>query len=359
MLQAVRVFLRDGQGRTFPGCAPLPTFLRKEPRTFNPQQPATAFYLGLGLKNKLDTKVLDFVDTCPSIVKESLASILNPWFMGSANKSLIKKDIPRSVHETCDKLDTLGNNRHKLGSFDPTLVTPPVRPPSHVREVACRLVLVHFTSQNRPRMGLLEFSLDVRGAKEKCYAFFTLKTVVLDQRSFGDVTNLVSVSVVEDLVMNAQLMSENSKVPYVATAVWQASDGRPNREGLDLNLLTEQLREEWRKNTDVIVRKWTGVHSERHERERKVEQEAVMKRAEEALANAGVPEKVKVEEFKMDTSGPVVKEEFKEEEDLEEKPWKWEPNLVEWVGSVEKVINNNFALAVSYQRCGWDERRFS
>ena len=66
VLQAVTVFLKGSDGRILPGCAPLPTFLRKEPRSFNFKQPATAFHLGLGLKNALDMKVLEWVDGCPS-----------------------------------------------------------------------------------------------------------------------------------------------------------------------------------------------------------------------------------------------------------------------------------------------------
>ena len=54
VLQAVTVFLKASDGRILPGCAPLPTFLRKEPRSFNFKQPATAFHLGLGLKNALE-----------------------------------------------------------------------------------------------------------------------------------------------------------------------------------------------------------------------------------------------------------------------------------------------------------------
>ena len=70
-------------------------------------------------------------------------------------------------------------------------------------------------------MGVLQFDLDVRGSKEKCHAYFTLKTVIMDQRSFGDITNLVSVAAGEELIFNGFLMSENSKIPYIATAIWK------------------------------------------------------------------------------------------------------------------------------------------
>merc|ERR1719153_428473 len=123
---------------------------------------------------------------------------------------------------------------------------------------------------------------------EKCHAFFTLKTVMMEQRSFGDLTNLVNVSYYEDLVMNAQLMSENSKIPYVATAVWRSKDGKPRREGLDLTSLTEQQKEEWRRNTDSIVRKWTAVHGDRMYKEKRIEE--IKSEAPESMDTAPPPE---------------------------------------------------------------------
>merc|ERR1712107_337750 len=99
--------------------------------------------------------------------------------------------------------------------------------------------------------------------------------------------------------------SENSKIPYIATAVWRACDGKPQRPGLDLTSLTEQQKEEWRKNTDGIVAKWSTVHEARHKKEREVEQEAVMRRAQEALNRAGgEPERTR-----DDFGNPLVKKE--------------------------------------------------
>ena len=366
VLQAVTVFLKGSDGRILPGCAPLPTFLRKEPRSFNFKQPATAFHLGLGLKNALDMKVLEWVDGCPSMVKSALASILNPWFTASNSRTVIKKEIPRATQEVFSKVDKFRNSKHKLGSFDPITITPPIRPPATVSEAKAQVVLIHPTSQPKARMGVLQFELNVRGSKEKCHAYFTLKTVIMDQRSFGDISNLVSVNAGEDLVFNGFLMSENSKIPYIATAVWRACDGKPQRPGLDLTSLTEQQKEEWRKNTDGIVAKWSTVHEARHKKEREVEQEAVMRRAQEALNRAGGES----ERTRDDFGNPLVKKEEpsirgqedikQEEEEKEEEPhkWSWQPTLTEWVGTVEKVINNNFALGVSYQQCGWEEKRF-
>ena len=368
VLQAVTVFLKSSDGRILPGCAPLPTFLRKEPRSFNFKQPATAFHLGLGLKNALDMKVLEWMDTCPSMVKSALASILNPWFTAPNSRTVIKKEIPRGLPEILARVDKFGNSKHKLGSFDPVAITPPIRPPATLTEVKAKVVLIHLTSQPKPRMGVLQFDLAVRGSWEKCHAYFTLKTVIMDQRSFGDVTNLVSVAAGEELVFNGFLMSENSKIPYIATAVWKARDGRPQKEGLDLTSLTEQQKDEWRKNTDGIVAKWSTVYEAKHQKERQAEQEAVMRRAQEALSRAGGEQ----ERTRDDFGNPLVRkddpmarsqEETKmapEEEEKQDEPhiWKWETTLTEWVGTVEKVINNNFALGVSYQRCGWEERRF-
>merc|ERR1712004_266923 len=120
-------------------------------------------------------------------------------------------------------------------------------------------------------------------------------------------------------------------------------------------------KEEWRKNTDGIVAKWSTVHEARHKKEREAEQEAVMRRAQEALNRAGGEQ----ERTRDDFGNPLVKKEEpsirgQEEIKQEEEPhkWSWQPTLTEWVGTVEKVINNNFALGVSYQQCGWEEKRF-
>merc|ERR1711962_910285 len=137
--------------------------------------------------------------------------------------------------------------------------------------------------------------------------------------------------------MNAQLMSENSKIPYVATAVWRSKDGKPRREGLDLTSLTEQQKEEGRRNTDSIVRKWTAVHGDRMYKEKRIEEEEIMKRAEEALKNSGIEEKFdpgmkRDEEIKseapesMDTAPPPENEDDMKdmkEEDSNRGPWEW------------------------------------
>ena len=53
-----------------------PTFLRKEPHSFNFKQLTSAFYPALGLRNSLDTKVLEWVESCPSMAQSVLTSIL-------------------------------------------------------------------------------------------------------------------------------------------------------------------------------------------------------------------------------------------------------------------------------------------
>merc|ERR1719233_1960827 len=48
------------------------------------------------------------------------------------------------------------------------------------------------------------------------------------------------------------------------------------------------------------------------------------------------------------------------QEPFEDKPteWKWETALKEKVGTVQKVVNKNYAVGVSYLSQGWEERRF-
>merc|ERR1711963_1191483 len=107
VLQAVKVFLKSSDGKFVTGDGALPTFLRKEPKGFN-QQPATGFYMNLLLKNNLDTKVVEFVESCRDLVRNALQNFLNEWFTKSANKSVIKKEMYTKMMKATLTVDIYG-----------------------------------------------------------------------------------------------------------------------------------------------------------------------------------------------------------------------------------------------------------
>jgi hypothetical protein len=113
ILQAVKVFRKSDDGHIFTGEASLPTFLRKEPKSFNSKQPATGFYMNISLKNNLDTKVVEFVESCRDLVRSALPNFFNPWYTMSSNKSLIKKESPQTqrvvhLHGVFDSVAVVG-----------------------------------------------------------------------------------------------------------------------------------------------------------------------------------------------------------------------------------------------------------
>lgn len=365
ILQAVKVFRKSDDGQIFTGEASLPTFLRKEPKSFNAKQPATGFYMNISLKNNLDTKVVEFVESCRDLVRSALPNFFNPWYTMSSNKSLIKKEIPQKVLKNVSIVDTFGNSKHMYGEFLAASADPPTNPPQNLSNHPAKVCLIHM-DRPKPRMGLLEFQIDSGGKKVKSYAFFNLKTVQCQQKSFGDLSKLLSVNMKEEISLNASLVKSTSKIPYVATSVWKTREGPPRKQGADINMLTD----EWKKGTEAIIKIWMSRTIEMVKKADALESEETMRRAEKILAEAGGSRDRDDRGrpgFGRDRHGSGGRNERQDrpmspppQEPMEEKPtvWKWEPSLKDKVGTVQKVINNNYALAVSYQSQGWEEKRF-
>ena len=348
ILQAVKVFLKV-KGKICTGAAPLPTYLRKEPKSFNVKQPATSFYMGLSLKNNLDIKVLEFIESCPAIMKSALPNFFNPWFMKSDNKNLIKKEIPRRLPKNYEMVDSYQNTKHVYGEFFAAEAKAPKNPPAKLSDHEAKVSLIHFDRQ-KPRQGLLEVNLE---KDTKTYVFFSLKAIQCQQKSFGDVTNLVRVGMKDKLSVNAALVDAKSKIPYVATSLWKTKEDPPRKSGVDLRIATE----EHKKVTTAIISEWMSRTIEMS-RKKDVGLNDAIKKAEEALSKADGREKPR----EMD--GKASREESSDanakDSDLlgEPKEWSWEPAFKEKLGQVHKVVNANFALGVGYHTVGFEERRF-
>ena len=112
------------------------------------------------------------------------------------------------------------------------------------------------------------------GKKVKTYAFFNLKSVQCQQKSFGDLSKLLSVNLKEDISMNATLVKANSKIPYVATAVWKTREGPPRKQGVDLNMLTD----EWKKGTESIIKVWMSRTIEMIKKSEDIDKEEIMRK---------------------------------------------------------------------------------
>ena len=355
LLQAVKVFLRSNSGQSFTGSTEMPTFLRKEPKSFNFKQPATAFYMNISLKNNLDIKTLEFVESSPNIVKSALPHFLNRWFTASDKRSVIKKEIPKRVASSLELLDTLGNSKHKFGEFFAAEAgPPPASAPETLTEHPAKVCLI-YTDRSKPRMGLLE--VDLTDGDKKTFVFFSLKAVQSQQKTFGDLTNLFTVNTKEELLINATKVDGKSKIPYVATSVWKArEDHLARKAGADVRMLTE----EWKRGTEAIIRLWMSKTIEMSKKADAAEAENAVKRAEEALNRADG----RGEERRGESEGRPRSPQQDEGGGGEEQQggpggeWRWQDNWKDKVGTVQKVINQNFALGVSYQMQNWEEKRF-
>ena len=345
ILQAVKVFLRV-QGKINTGASPLPTYLRKEPRSFNTKQPATSFYMGMFLKNSLDVKVLEFIEACPNIMKNVLPNFINPWFLKSDNKNLIKKEIPKRIPTSLEKIDSYQNSKHKFGEFFAASISTPKNLPPKLTEHEAKVSLIH-VDRTKPRQGLLEVSVE----DKKTYVFFSLKAVQCQQKSFGDLTNLLRVNMKEELKINASLVDAKSKIPYVATSIWKTKEDHKSRKsGADLR----QVTEEYKKNADNIIRDWMRKTIEMSKKKDAGIDDS-MKKAEEALSRAEGKDKGEKDKEK-DLKEKSPEPENRNFDDARE--WKWEDNFKEKLGQVHKVINTNYAYAYAYHSVGWEERRF-
>ena len=300
----------------------------------------------------LHTKVVEFIEACPGILKNVLPSFINPWFTRSENKNLIKKEIPRVIPKSLATLDSFNNSKHMFGEFFAMDVNPPKNAPAKLSDHQAKLALIHVSDRQKPRYGLLEVTLE---KEVKTFVFFSLKSVQSQQKSFGDLTNLLRVNLREKLTVNASLVDDKSKIPYVATSVWKTREDPPRKSGADLRNVTE----EYKKNCDVIIREWTSRTIEMTKKKDAGIDDA-MKRAEEALSRAEGKQKEK--ETREKSPDPKDKDKDSNKEGFrdfdEPREWKWEPSFKEKLGQVHKVINNNFALGVGYHMVSWEERRF-
>ena len=341
ILQAVKVF-RKVRDKITTGEGPLPTFIRKEPKSLNKRHSATGFYLNISLRNSLDVKVLEFIDSCSTLEKNAIPNFFNPWFLKPDYKEFIKKEMPRRIPKSLEALDVHQNCKHFYGEFLAMEATPPKNPPEDLTEHSARVCLIH-VDRRKPRKGLLEVTLD---RNTKTYVFFILRNVQGDQKSFGDLTNLLTVNMRTKISVNAKLIDRKSKIPYVATAVWKTKEDPPRKSG-DLKM----LKEEWKKGTEAIIKEWTVKTIEMLRRKEDIEN--TMKKAEEALSRAAAKEAPKEKES---TAKPMEVDEKDVRE--EDKEWRWEPSFRDKIGTVHKVINKNYALGTSYHSVGFEERRF-
>ena len=346
ILQAVKVFLKV-RDNINTGVGALPTYLGREPASLNTRQPATAFYLNLSLRNRLDLKVLEFIDSCSSLQKNTLPTFFNPWFLN--NKEVIKKEMPRRIPPSIELVDVHRNSKHFFGEFLAISVTPPKNPPAELSTHPAKVCLIH-TDRLKPRKGLLEVSLD---RNNQTFVYFSLKSVQSQQKAFGDLTNLMSVNMKDKVSVDAKLVDPKSKIPYVATAVWKTEENPPRKSG-DLRTLTE----DWKKVVPDIISEWTNKTIEIMRR--KEDMEDSMKKAEEALSRAGGKEAKEVPKEKQKEPAGDPKQTENDFPDLNEenREWRWEPSFRDKLGTVHKVVNKNFALGTSYHWVGFEERRF-
>jgi len=332
MLQAVAVFVKNEMTGGFnPSQAPLPTYLRTDPKSFNSEQPGAAYYVNYLLKSELDRKVLEFMEYSPESITQVLPSVLNPYLSNPAAVPAIKSQIPaRKVRLMKKEIDHIGATDLLYGSFDPTEHYPQENLPQIINALPCQIKLLH-RNKWKAECGLIEFSIP--DVEYKSVAFFHVGDVVTSKRTFGDLVKVMPANITEQVKLHAYLIDKDSKIPYIATAVWVDSEQSTDPPGVS----NQDRSELWKTIGDEILLAWgDGVEDD-----------------------PPVDDRRMMEDRRMMDDRKRVKEEQRPPRPAEPpRPWKWTTSLVAESGTVHKVLNEGYGVAVGYQRHGYEERRF-
>lgn len=335
MLQAVAVFVKNEvKGGFNPSRAPLPIYLRTDPKSFNSEQPGAAYYVNYLLKTELDRKVVQFMEYSPESITQVMPSVLNPYLSNPATIPAIKSQIPaRKVRNMKKLVDHIGAADVLYGNFDPTEHYPQEDLPQIITSLPCQIKLLH-RDKMKAECGLVEFSIP--DIEFKSVAFFHVGDVVTSKRTFGDLAKVMPANITEQVKLHAYLIDKESKIPYIATAVWVESEQSGDPPGV----ATQDRSELWKKVGDEILQAWgDGYDDEPPQDDRQ--------------------NKRMMEDRKMSDDRKRIKDEQRPPKPAEPpRPWKWTTSLVGEVGTVQKVLNDNYGVAVGYQRHGHEERRY-
>ena len=345
ILQAVAVFLRpprDSSHKLVVGAAPLPTFFRRDPTSLNRKQAATAFYFSLTLRSRLDKIVFDYMEICSNQATTAAQKILSPCFTRQSLANHFRKVSPRNAVKRLAVLDV--NSAHLQLNFgilphalDLTGSSAPNSLPSTVRGCPARVKLI-WLDRPVPKYGLVEFL--PLGSAAPVTALFSISAVAQPLVA-GDLTSRFWVNM-PGIRVNTILVDARHRIPYVVSGIWLASQLAP--KDVEANM-GHRLRQEWKNTADQILADRESLNSLVGGIIQAKELAELELRRQQDLAETST--------LSSNTEDMVT-----EETAVQQAPWR--KSIRNKIGVVDKVVNNNFALAVDYQENlpGQRDRRF-
>jgi len=321
LLQAVVVFIKP-PGSLVTGAAPIPTFFRPEPTSINRKQISTAYYFNVSLRARLDLKVYEYLDNCGISISNAFKNFLHGRFLDQNLVKMYRSQVPRYAVGRLIHLDVSGDIRYNYGVLDKeSLEVPSISLPASLRDHGVTIKFIWLERPN-PKYGLARLQID----NKPVMAFFSTGSIN-SKRYVSDMSTLVWKNI-KYVMANGILMDANSKVPYVLTEMWIIGD-----KMLSWKAKPDVIKEEWAK---VVPSMLGDKHSLNYMSLRKL------------MAN--LPEKP------SDQLAPVLHQSVSVPNARQ--PEILPPNLTNgWMTSlknvtakVAKIINANYACAVSVQR---------
>jgi len=339
LLQAAVVFMLPRGGgaahRLVVGQAPLPTFFRRDPTSLNKKQAATAFYFNLTLRCRLDKKVFDFLEICNSQVSSAGQKLLNPCYTNQSLANHYRKNSPRNAVKRLGVLDiNSAQVRLNFGILPHALdltASSAGSLPQTVRDCPARIKLI-WLDRPVPKYGLLEFFPP--GNPMLSTALFS--TSAFAESLLGG--NLASRfwCNMPGVRMNAVLANSQHRIPYFVSSIWFGDGGGGPKAAAEAASLLHKLKQEWKKAADQILADGESLNFIVGKAvQAKEEQEMIEQRRQQDLAETSA------------LSGGAEADEAEEAAAAKRAPWR--KSFRNKVCVVDRVVNNNYALAVDYQ----------
>ena len=330
ILQAVAVFIKPS-GSLVTGAAPLPTYFRPEPSSVNRSQVSTAYFFNVSLRCRLDLKVYEYMDSCGISMSGAIRKYLHPRFLDQQLVKFYRKQVPRHAIDRLGHLDVCGDIKYNYGVLDVSNIeASSTSLPSSLKDHGVTIKFIWLERPN-PKYGIASLQID----NKSVLAFFSCNSINT-KRYFSDMSSIVWKNM-KYVMGNATLMDATSKVPYVLTEMWVVGDKQASSPAD-----TKLVENEWSKIVSLIL---DDKQSLNFRTLKNMEQLFIDKRTEELLSYEPPTAEV--------ISSPVV------EPPSQHLTKGWVSGIKDVVGKVAKVINANYACAVSHQNIpGQKDRTF-
>jgi len=249
VLQAIAVYVIESPLALINrGISPRPTKLREEPGSFG-SSTATSFFLNIFLKTRLNFELEEFMKI-PN--KKPL-----PYYKTIGTP--LSKEIQVQRLQITEGVDSSNASQYLYGSFNPfSTIGKSEKFMPNLTQVQCRVKLLHRQGPNplKSQCGLLEISVPTGSCHATTYAFFERS----DYKDFfnncddTDLAQLMPLGGTDKLCLHAILAKSTSKVPYLATAVWNEDARR--------KLHKSQIGQVSKSKIDPLVKQKYGIIDE-------------------------------------------------------------------------------------------------